>query len=250
MSELLKQQLPDLFRKILDESPENEVFRWIFAQATSGTLTSNPLGFDKFKKIGEYDYKDILQQVIDNDDWGVTSARQDRQKNIQEHTEAVILRGIKTNMPNIHESAVHDVIDNYHSYRYPLLMNFLEKLCATELQGHLRRAIIVRLEPQKQVYPHIDWGMFYLFTDRYHFVLDSEGSRMSVHGEESIWHPGEIWWFNHKITHEAHNDSDKYRIHVIFDVLPYRNVEFLKYIREWTYRSKGISEEIINNFDL
>jgi len=32
--------------------------------------------------------------------------------------------------------------------------------------------------------------------------------------------PGELWWFNNKQYHEAHNDSDAWRIHYIFDLLP------------------------------
>jgi hypothetical protein len=31
---------------------------------------------------------------------------------------------------------------------------------------------------------------------------------------------GELWWFNNNMQHEAFNESDDSRIHVIFDVLP------------------------------
>jgi hypothetical protein len=31
--------------------------------------------------------------------------------------------------------------------------------------------------------------------------------------------PGECWWFDNKVPHEAYNESDDWRIHLIFDVL-------------------------------
>jgi hypothetical protein len=71
------------------------------------------------------------------------------------------------------------------------------------------------------VYPHIDYGDYYLKRDRYHLVLDSDGSEMTVAGETSIWKTGELWWFNNRVTHSATNLSkEKWRIHAIFDVLP------------------------------
>jgi len=31
---------------------------------------------------------------------------------------------------------------------------------------------------------------------------------------------GELWWFDNKQYHEACNESDEWRIHYIFDLLP------------------------------
>ncbi|MGK7915145.1 MAG: aspartyl/asparaginyl beta-hydroxylase domain-containing protein [Prochloraceae cyanobacterium] len=31
--------------------------------------------------------------------------------------------------------------------------------------------------------------------------------------------PGELWWFDNKKPHEAINEADDWRIHLIFDVL-------------------------------
>ena len=33
-------------------------------------------------------------------------------------------------------------------------------------------------------------------------------------------HEGELWWFDNNEVHEAHNDGDLDRIHIIFDLLP------------------------------
>jgi aspartyl/asparaginyl beta-hydroxylase (cupin superfamily) len=38
--------------------------------------------------------------------------------------------------------------------------------------------------------------------------------------EEIAMHEGELWWFDNKEEHEARNDSDHDRIHLIFDLEP------------------------------
>ncbi len=40
-------------------------------------------------------------------------------------------------------------------------------------------------------------------------------------GDEAVrMRTGELWWLNNKQFHEAHNESDEWRIHYIFDLLP------------------------------
>ena len=47
----------------------------------------------------------------------------------------------------------------------------------------------------------VSWGWYYKKRDRYHLVLQSDGSRMKSGDEECIWHAGELWWFNNKAPH-------------------------------------------------
>lgn len=107
--------------------------------------------------------------------------------------------------------------ENYK--KFPLITNFIEDF-AMEKNAELSRAMIVSLKPRGKVYRHWDFGEYYAIRDRYHFVLDSEGSDMYIGDEHAIFHPGELWWYNNKIEHESVNNSDKERIHVIFDLLP------------------------------
>ncbi len=32
-------------------------------------------------------------------------------------------------------------------------------------------------------------------------------------------HEGELWWFDHTVTHSAYNDSEQGRIHIIVDIM-------------------------------
>ena len=73
----------------------------------------------------------------------------------------------------------------------------------------------------RRVYPHIDRGEYYKVRNRYHFVLRSaDGSWLKAADEEVRMKEGEVWWFDNNQMHEAHNDGDQDRIHIIFDMLP------------------------------
>src|SRR5262249_41583688 len=92
---------------------------------------------------------------------------------------------------------------------------------AADLGATLSRATIVRLKPRSQVGRHIDSGSYYFIRDRYHLVLQSpSGSLLSSGDEEVCMCAGELWWFDNKQHHSASNNSDDWRIHYIFDLLP------------------------------
>jgi aspartyl/asparaginyl beta-hydroxylase (cupin superfamily) len=99
-------------------------------------------------------------------------------------------------------------------------VEFLKEF-AKERNEILGRAKIVCLPAGKQVYPHIDRGEYYRVRNRYHLVLKSSlGSWMKTGDEEVRMQEGELWWFDNNEMHEARNDGDQDRIHVIFDMLP------------------------------
>jgi aspartyl/asparaginyl beta-hydroxylase (cupin superfamily) len=103
---------------------------------------------------------------------------------------------------------------------YPLARAFITDVAA-ELDADLSRAKIVCLPAGRKVYPHIDRGEYYRFRGRYHMILKSTaGSWMKAGDEEIRMREGELWWFDNDQMHEAVNDGDEDRIHIIFDLLP------------------------------
>ena len=92
------------------------------------------------------------------------------------------------------------------------------RVCLFGLPG---RAALVRLRPHGRVYEHIDQGLYYQLRNRYHLVLKSvAGSPLRTGPEEVRMQEGELWWFDNDQMHEALNDGDEDRIHMIFDLLP------------------------------
>jgi hypothetical protein len=104
---------------------------------------------------------------------------------------------------------------------FPRTMLLLRAL-AKERGAYLSRAMIVCLLPESCVYPHADYGEYYDVRERYHIVLQSKGSRMISEGVDTIFHEGDFFYFDNHRVHEASNESDSERIHIIFDILPLR----------------------------
>jgi hypothetical protein len=151
--------------------------------------------------------------------WFYNTSRQDRIK-VQRETNSIYLRSAARPFPpgvnssnDVHASRPTAIAD-----QFPVILGWAEQF-ADRIGGELGRVTIVRLAPHGRVYRHIDHGEYYKRRDRYHLVLHSKAG--SILGAGDAWvrmHPGELWWFNNKAPHEAYNESDEWRIHLIFDV--------------------------------
>ena len=152
--------------------------------------------------------------------WDAVTGRQDKIA-VQREAMAIPLRGLKKSaIGDKKRRDVHESRWTSTSTSYPLARAFLEQV-AGELDSLLSRAKIVCLPAGRRVYPHIDRGAYYRLRNRYHLVLRStDGSWLKAADEEVRMREGELWWFDNDQMHEAHNDGDQDRIHMIFDLLP------------------------------
>lgn len=102
----------------------------------------------------------------------------------------------------------------------PTSAQFVRDLCC-EMEGVPGRAVIARLNPDGRIYSHIDDQLYWLLRDRYHLVVTcgENGSWFRAGDEEVHMRKGELWWFDPTVYHEAHNVSDKTRIHFVIDIL-------------------------------
>ncbi|QHI99143.1 hypothetical protein GT347_14800 [Xylophilus rhododendri] len=150
--------------------------------------------------------------------WAINTIRQ-RTLACQRETESIFLRCGVDPGPGMLLADVQESRATPTAMRFPLLTAWLHD-AATALQGEPGRALLARLPPGGQVYPHRDGGSYYARRGRYHLVLQStEGSRMVCGGEEVVMREGECWWFDNRQVHAAFNDSSSPRVHLIFDLL-------------------------------
>lgn len=140
---------------------------------------------------------------------------------VQREALAIPLRGmVKSAQGGRARRDVHESRWTSGSQRLPLFQEFLKQVAAEE-DGVLGRAKIVCLPAGRHVYPHSDRGEYYRVRHRYHFVLKSTGGSWLKAGDEEVrMQAGELWWFDNKAVHEAKNDGEEDRIHLIFDLLP------------------------------
>jgi len=166
------------------------------------------------------DPKPFLDEIAAIDDaWDVSTGRQDKIE-VQREAHSIPLRGLrKSAIGERKRRDVHESRWTTGSKLYPKARRFLKDM-AMEQGALLSRAKIVCLPAGRRVYPHVDRGDYYALRDRYHLVLRSaKGSWLKAGDEEVRMGEGELWWFDNKQLHEAFNDGDEDRIHMIFDLL-------------------------------
>ncbi|MEM0934361.1 MAG: aspartyl/asparaginyl beta-hydroxylase domain-containing protein [Pseudomonadota bacterium] len=163
----------------------------------------------------------FLTEIASVDDaWAAATGRQDKIE-VQREALAIPLRGLrKSQLYGRKRRDVHESRWTSGSLAFPKARAFIEQV-ATELDADMSRAKIVCLPAGRKVYPHIDRGEYYRLRGRYHFILKSSaGSWMRAGNEEVRMREGELWWFDNDQMHEAQNDGDEDRVHIIFDLLP------------------------------
>ncbi len=139
---------------------------------------------------------------------------------VQREAMAIPLRGLRRSAIGQRKRRdVHESRWTTGSQRFLRARAFLEQT-ALDQASLLSRAKFVCLPPGHKVYPHVDRGEYYRLRNRYHLVLKSTGSWMRAGDEEVRMRAGELWWFDNDQVHEACNDGDTDRIHLIFDLLP------------------------------
>ncbi len=143
------------------------------------------------------------------------------------NTESIILRfpprsvhetevALATHNANFdpHENVDQPVYKTLSEAR-PLVMNLM-----AAVQGErLGRVMINKLIPGGSVYPHADTPLHAEYWDRFHICLQSgPGASFRCGSEYAPISPGEVWWFNNRLEHEAVNNSDDDRIHLVLDI--------------------------------
>jgi outer membrane protein assembly factor BamB/orotate phosphoribosyltransferase len=161
----------------------------------------------------------LLEEVRSQEHaWLLNTSRQDKIR-VQRDTNTIFLSG-PVARPDLNVNENQETRLTGVSALFPKALAFMNGV-AKEMNSELSRATIVRLKSKSEVLRHIDTGSYYLIRDRFHLVLySSMGSVLMSGGEQVRMREGELWWFDNKQYHEARNESDEWRIHYIFDLLP------------------------------
>ena len=173
-----------------------------------------------FKRIATGLNVDPLVKLLDAKPelWKQITARQNATGSAHKDTECIYVRGPLT-------MSIYYVIWDTKAYDYPsmdylkpalipLLKPVLEKLQVTKMG----RVFVVNLKPCGHVTKHNDQGKYADTYSRFHLVLKSNKHCYQTCGdEEQRFEVGDVWWFNHKKDHTAHNVGTTDRVHIIFD---------------------------------
>src|SRR5271170_7254086 len=190
------------------------------AQALPSERSAADRGLENFRLIASgIDLAPILAELAESEPlWLANSIRQQTIK-AQRDTQSIFLRNAAP--PPGPDVDGNDVLDSGPTSlvaRFPATMRFLSN-CAQRLDGRVGRALFARLKPRSRVLRHVDRGAYYRSHDRFHLVIVSPTGSVLASGDERVtMRPGELWWFDNKQPHEALNEGDEWRIHLIFDI--------------------------------
>lgn len=150
--------------------------------------------------------------------WLIDTQRQSR-ITVQRESQTIVLRALP------HKSEQFMPVDGVHesertalSVFFPRTLEFVEKFAQAQ-NGGLGRVALVRLKPWSKVYRHYDAEPYLRGRNRYHLVVKSKGGSYMESGiEKRVFKEGDLFFFDNKKMHTAVNESDDWRIHVIFDM--------------------------------
>lgn len=153
--------------------------------------------------------------------WNVATGRAEALQQ-HKHTHAIVLR----RMPDISSieyasvDGVHESTPALPATRFPVAHQTILSL-ADALGIALGRVAFVRLPPHAQTYRHYDHEPHYVGRQRYHLVVKAGLDNVLSSGDEiAKVHVGDLWFFENKVMHRAHNKSNVSRTHIIFDGYP------------------------------
>ena len=176
-----------------------------------------------FTKIAEnVDVDPLLREIDASPEMWLADTSRQRKVRCQRETLNIFLRAVRKPLPPGAKNGndVHESRTTRMAAHFPRTLAYCGRV-ARDLQGTLGRATLVMLRPGGRVLPHVDAGAYYAARDRLHLVLrSSEGSPLAADDETVTMRPGELWAFDNKVRHSAHNPSAEPRVHLIFDVLP------------------------------
>ena len=162
------------------------------------------------------DVAPLLEEVRSREEaWQINTGRQDKIR-VQKDTNTIFLR-TAVHRPDLNINENHESCLTSVSRDFPKALAFLTAF-AQEANCQLSRATIVRLKPKSQVFRHIDEGSYYFLRDRFHLVLPtSTGSALAGRREVRMQRATVV---RQQTVSRTYNESDAWRIHYIFELLP------------------------------
>jgi hypothetical protein len=153
--------------------------------------------------------------------WEELTLRQSYPGSAHHATQSIILNG------TVEKQDLQGIFDDRRTEPYPHMKECAEALTpilATVIKAACRferfgRIIVARLPAHSVVESHIDTGKYAETFLRLHVPLRTNMRCYMKAGEERAhFSKGELWWFNHRILHDAENWGETPRIHLIVDV--------------------------------
>jgi hypothetical protein len=147
--------------------------------------------------------------------WKIMQIRQQYEGSAHIDTETIVMRG---------PDSIEGIFDNLECVNFkvsdilPATVQLIRGIVGFLKAREIGRIMLVRLNAGGSIKPHVDEGAYARYFARFHLVLDSNPHCRFRCGEETVnMGVGELWWFNHQVTHSVLNQGPA-RTHLIMDL--------------------------------
>lgn len=172
------------------------------------------MNFDRVGKIGT----SLAAAELDRHPlWAQFTARQNFPGSPHLATQCIPMRGAKTFLSSYEPAAkrYRTPASHFLPHTTALINRVLDGLPVATVGN----VLAVSLKPGGEVLPHIDEGPYPEHFERFHIAVTSpKGNWFKVDDELYSPEQGDIFFFNHRVTHSVGNPSEEPRIHIIVDV--------------------------------
>ena len=101
------------------------------------------------------------------------------------------------------------------------IIKYLEELH----DGKRGQVILIKLAANKSIADHKDSGDYLMSVHRHHIAIQtSPNTKFFVGDEEVNMRLGDCWEINNSREHAVINNSNKDRVHLLIDIMPYANI--------------------------
>ena len=181
-------------------------------------------GFD-LNYICNFDVSELSEYLKTyNNEWHINKSNQESYLSQRESVSYFI-----TDAFNAHQNS--DIYINSVVSYDPKLVDLIVEPIILKLEklinGKYAKSLLAKLPAGKRIYPHVDQGAAhstYLMVVRIFHI--------SISTNDDVWFKvgsniqnikvGECWEINNNILHQAWNDGDSDRIHLIVDIFPHK----------------------------
>lgn len=179
-----------------------------------------------FRQLDRFDISELKAKVLalSDADWNAVTWRQ---QHFAVHSDTQVIdlifdRDLPKENPTKHEKYFEVDCEN-------LLAPFVEKIADHYGEsGYLIRAILTRLKPKGVICAHVDTGVMFTSSRRFHIPIETNDKVIfTIGGETRVMREGEMWEINNSREHSVENGGEQSRIHLIVDWLPMNKARLL-----------------------
>ena len=204
--------------------------QWLLDRKDLKNSLRTEFNYKFLKNFDIQELKDYLETNI-NDEWYENNYTQQLYLT-QKDTNSIMINYVANTTYRIEFPFEHEILCKDEKL-VNLVLSMVQEICDI-YGGKYGRVWLARLPAGKQIPLHVDHydpfndapaadDMYSIAVHRIHIcVTTNDDVYFTVNDEKKHMNPGECWELNHHLPHFVQNNGDRDRIHIDFDILPYK----------------------------